>query len=177
MRETAIEEPPSPLESVREFWGQLKAEKIDLPPLGGGGSRLLLSPQGTKPGVLFSALMIAEPNSCLVVCSAASASSIPDAAAHAEFKGTCEKIQLANPLGGFAEIDDAATRARNRLLEADEVVANMTGGTTLMGLVIQRLVEEAQRLNRPVRRFALIDRRPPAEQDSNPFVQGEHHWL
>ena len=53
----------------------------------------------------------------------------------------------------------------------------MTGGTTLMGLVIQRLAEEAQRLYRPVRRFALIDRRTPAEQDSEPFVQGEHHWL
>ena len=80
-------------------------------------------------------------------------------------------------MGGFDEIDKAATQARQRLLDADEVIANMTGGTTLMGLVIQRLVEEAQRLDRPVRRFALIDRRTPAEQDSEPFVQGDDHWL
>lgn len=53
----------------------------------------------------------------------------------------------------------------------------VTGGTILMGLIVQRLVEEAQKLDRPVRRFALIDRQPPAEQDRDPFVQGEHHWL
>ena len=177
MREDALEQPPSSLKSVREFWNQLKVGKIDLPALGGGSGRLLLSPQGTRPGVLFSALKVAKPDSCLVVCSAQSASSIPDAAAHAAFEGTCENIQLADPLGGFDELNDAATQARQRLLSADEVVANMTGGTTLMGLVIQRLAEEAQRLDRPVRRFALIDRRPPAEQDSKPFVQGDHHWL
>lgn len=177
MREDALEQPPSSLKSVREFWNQLKVGKIDLPALGGGGGRLLLSPQGTRPGVLFSALKVTKPYRCLVVCSAKSASSIPCAVAHAEFKGTCEKIQLDNPLGGFDEIDDSAARVRQRLLDADEVVANMTGGTTLMGLVIQRLAEEAQRLDRPVRRFALIDRRPPAEQDSKPFVQGDHHWL
>ena len=46
-----------------------------------------------------------------------------------------------------------------------------------MGLIVQGLVEEAQKLDRSVRRFALIDRRPPAEQDRDPFVQGEHCWL
>ena len=177
MRVDPIEEPLDSLEEVRKFWNQLKVGSIGLPPLGGGGGRLLLSPQGTKPGVLFSALGVADPDNCLVVCSAASASSIPEAAAHASFDGQIEQIALTDPQGGFAEINDAATRARQRLLDADEIVANMTGGTTLMGLVIQRLVEEAQRLDRPVRRFALIDRRPPAVQDSDPFVQGEYHWL
>ena len=177
MRIDPLEEPPKSLKSVQEFWDQLKAGGIDLPLLGGGGGRLLLSPQGTKPGVLFSALKVAEPNSCLVVCSSASASSIPDAAAHASFEGQIEQIELTDPQGGFDEIDDAAEQVHPHLLNADEVIANMTGGTTLMGLVIQRLVEEAQRLDRPVRRFALIDRRPPADQDSNPYVQGEDHWL
>ncbi len=68
-------------------------------------------------------------------------------------------------------------QARPYLLGADEVIANMTGGTTLMGLVVQRLTEEAQKLDRSVRRFALIERRPPAEQDSDPFVQGDCRWL
>ena len=127
--------------------------------------------------MLFSALKVAEPDTCLVICSTASASSITDAAKHAGFSGRIEQIDLTDPYGGFDEIDDAAEQAHPHLLNADEVVANMTGGTTLMGLVIQRLVEEAQRLDRPVRRFALIDRRPPADQDSEPFVQGEDHWL
>ncbi len=46
-----------------------------------------------------------------------------------------------------------------------------------MGLLIQRLVEEARNLDRKVQRFALIDRRPPDEQDSDPFVQSEHYYL
>ena len=177
MRKEALEEPPTPLESVQESWDQLKQGKICLPLLGGGGGRLLLSPQGTKAGVLFSALKTAQPDSCLVVCSGASVSTICDAAKNAGFGDHIEQIILTDPHSGFAEIDGTVTQASPLLLAADEVVANTTGGTTLMGLVIQRLVEEAQKLDRPVRRFALIDRRPPAEQDSDPFVQGDAHWL
>ena len=88
-----------------------------------------------------------------------------------------KQIELADPHGGFDEIDKAAKQARRDLLDADEVLANMTGGTTLMGLIVQRLVEEAQKLDRTVRRFALIDRRLPVEQDSDPFVQSDCHWL
>ena len=33
------------------------------------------------------------------------------------------------------------------------------------------------RLNRPTRRFVLIDRRPPAEQDTDQFVPNEFRWL
>ena len=177
MRIDALEEPPASLEKVRQFWKQLKAGEIDLPELGGGGGQLLISPQGTRPGVLFSALKVAQPDTCLVICSAASASSIPEAAQHAGFDGCIDQIDLTDPHGGFDEIETAVEQARQMLLNADEVIANMTGGTTLMGLIVQRLSEEAQRLDRPVRRFALIDRRSPTEQDSDPFVQGDCHWL
>ena len=177
MREEALEEPPKPLEDVRHFWNQLKTGKIDLPQLGGGSGRLLLSPQGTRPGVLFSALKVARPDTCLVICSDASASSIPVAVEQAKFKGDIERIELTDPHSGFAEIDATAEHACRDLLNADEVLANMTGGTTLMGLIIQRLVEQAQKLDRTVRRFALIDRRPSVEQDSDPFVQSDCHWL
>ena len=176
MRFPPLEQPPN-LGKVRAFWNRLKAGDIDLPQLGGGGGKLLLSPQGTKPGVLFSALNTAEPDNCLIVCSAASASTICDAAKNAGFGGHIEQITLTDPHGGFDEIDAAVKQAYPYLLAADQVVANMTGGTTLMGLVLQGLVEEAQKLDRPVRRFALIDRRPPAEQDSDPYVQGAEHWL
>jgi len=35
----------------------------------------------------------------------------------------------------------------------------------------------ALRLDRRTRRFALIDRRWPGEQDANPYVPSEIHWL
>ncbi len=177
MREEVFEEAPKSLEAVRNFWNELKKGSVNLPPLGGNGGRLLLSPQGLRPGVLFSAIKVAQPDTCLMICSEASAGGILEAASHAGFEGRIEQVELIDPIGGFDEIDAVAERARVYLLCADQVIANMTGGSTLMGLIVQRLVEEAQKLDRPVKRFALIDRRPTEEQESNAFVQGEHHWL
>ena len=178
MRPEAFEQRPPFLADVREFWNGLREGRTKLPFLGGGKGKLLISPQGTRPGVLFSALKVTHPaDTCLVICSSASTGSIADAAKHAAFINDIEKIELTDPHGGFGEINTAVTQARRYLLEADEVVVNMTGGTTLMGIIVQRLAEEAQKLDRSVRRFALIDRRPTKEQDKNPFVQGDSHWL
>ena len=180
MRPEALERVPDSLGIVQEFWNQLKTDGLEakdgitLPPLGG---RLLISPQGRRPGVLFSALKVADPDTCLVICSDVSADSTCDAAREAGFKGHIEQIKLEDPLGGFAEIDAVAEGAHGYLSYADEVRANITGGTTLMGVIVQRLVEDAQELSRPVRRFALIDRRPQEEQDNDPFVEGDPHWL
>ena len=177
MRTDALEKPPSSLETVQCFWDRLKEGDIGMPLLGGGGGKLLISPQGTRPGALFSALKVAEPDSCLVLCSAISASGVCDAIEHANFTGSIHQIQMDDPQGGFSEIDEIIKQARHYLLYADEVVANMTGGTTLMGIVVQRLVEKAQGLDRSVKRFVLIDRRPSNEQEINPFVEGDSCWL
>ena len=178
MRGDPLEERPKLLEKVRGFWNGLRQGRTELPLLGGSHGKLLISPQGTRPGVLFSALKVTHPiNTCMVICSSASVSSITDATCHAAFAGKTESIELIDPHGGFKEITKAVDQVRPYLLEADEVVANMTGGTTLMGIIVQQLVEEAQKLDRPVRRFVLIDRRPPEQQDHDPFVQSDCHWL
>jgi len=182
MRPASMEQSPESLQSVRDFWNQLRAGEVDLPELGGGAGRLLISPQGNRPGVFFSALRTAQaagqpPQRCIVICSKQSAETVPEAARHAGYDGPCELLVLGDPFGGFAEIEPFVDRARRWLLEADTVLANLTGGTTLMGIVVQRLVEAAGKLDRPVRRFALIDRRPPADQDAEPYVQSEHFWL
>ena len=177
MRIDPLEQPPSSFETVQSFWGQLKEDQIDLPLLGGGEGKLLISPQGTRPGALFSALKVAEADSCLAICSATSASSVSEAAKHANFTGCIKQIELVDPHGGYDEINEIRKQACRYLLNADEVIANMTGGTTLMGIIVQQLVEDAQKLDRPVKRFALIDRRRSEDQESNPFVQGDPHWL
>ena len=178
MRVESFEERPGFLEDVRNFWNGLRQGKTELPPLGGSRGKLLISPQGTRPGVLFSALKVTHPaDICMVICSSASVDSITDASSHAAFAGSITPIELDDPHGGFDEIAEAVDQVRPHLLEADEVVANMTGGTTLMGIIVQQLVEEAQKLDRPVRRFVLIDRRQPEQQDRDPFVQSDCHWL
>ena len=178
MRVDSLEERPKFLEKVRNFWNSLRDGRTKLPPLGSSHGKLLISPQGTRPGVLFSALKVTHPaDTCMVICSSASVSSITDAASHAAFAGCIVPIELVDPHGGFDEITKVVTQVRPHLLETGEVVANMTGGTTLMGIIVQQLVEEAQKLDRPVRRFVLIDRRPPEVQDMDPFVQSGCHWL
>ncbi len=182
MRPPSMEVPPKSLESVREYWNRLRRGEVELPEFGGGAGRLLISPQGNQPGVLFSALKTVQqsdqpPDRCLVICSGQSAETVTEAARRAGYDGLWEKLVLEDPYGGFSEIDRLVAGARRWLFEADTVLANLTGGTTLMGVLVQQLVEQAQRLDRPVRRFALIDRRPPAEQDAHPYVQSEHHWL
>lgn len=180
MRSTVLKTEPKVLPDVKAFWDKLKKDEleatggVELPPLGG---RLLISPQGGSPGVLFSALKVANPDTCLVICSDASILSIDDAASTAGFKGHIEKIKLSDPIGGFAEIDAVTERVEGYLTYADKVIANITGGSTLMGVIVQRLVEDAQKLDCPVERFALIDRRPTEEQDKKPFVESDSHWL
>lgn len=53
---------------------------------------------------------------------------------------------------------------KHRLVEAGNVIINLTGGTTVKRYVVERIGEAARRLGCQVRRIALIDRRPAEEQ-------------
>jgi hypothetical protein len=177
MREESWESRPQTLVEVLNFWQRVRSGASPFPEFGGGGGRLLISPQGSRPGVLYSALKATESNRCLVVCSPQSSASVEEAADRATFTGKIDKLVVRDAFSGFGEISDLLKTARTALLQADKITANVTGGTTLMGIIVQRLVEEAQKLDRPVRRFALIDRRPPAAQESEPYIASESHWL
>ena len=85
MRVDAFEQRPTFLENVKNFWNGLREDSTELPALGGGQGKLLISPQGMRQGVLFSALNKVQPDTCLVICSETSADSIRDAACKAGF--------------------------------------------------------------------------------------------
>jgi len=177
MREDSWESRPQTLVEVLNFWQRVRSGESQFPEFGGGGGRLLISPQGSRPGVLYSALKARESDRCLVVCSPQSSASVEEAADRATFTGKIDKLVVRDAFSGFGEISDLLKTARAALLQADKITANVTGGTTLMGIIVQRLVEEAQKLDRPVLRLALIDRRPPAAQESAPYVASEVCWL
>jgi hypothetical protein len=86
-------------------------------------------------------------------------------------------LRLEDPYAGKDERKRIIREARRELAAADEVLVNITGGTTLMGVVAEDLAQEARRFARPVRRFALIDKRPPEQQKLEPFVEGDILWL
>lgn len=139
------------------------------------GPRLLVAPLGLAPGALFSAVRHLAPEQLLVVTSTQARGRLAEALAQAgrpELKRWV--IELADPHQGFGEIGGKLDeRLRRLLVAAGEVVVSLTGGTTALQYAAQRIGEEAERLGVAVRRVALIDRRPRAEQEAEPYVLGE----
>lgn len=173
------------LERIRNFWETLRAGpdwslSLGAPPAG----RVLVSPVGQRPGVLFSALRACltnreaeRPIACLAICSRETEKFIAEAANQAGHTGAIEPLRLDDPYGGTAEIQGMEKAAQRHLIGAKEVLVNVTGGTTLMGLAAEALANTARRLACPVRRFGLIDRRPPDQQEVDPYQTGEPFWL
>ena len=149
------------------------------------GGRVLVSPVGFRPGVVFSAVQAARANgggegltSCLVICSHETEGMIAEALGRAGFAGKYTPLVLEDAVaGGPAEIKRVVEETRAHFVGAAEVLVNVTGGTTLMGLIAEALAAEARSLACPVRRFGLIDRRPAGQQDADPYQTGEPFWL
>lgn len=147
------------------------------------GGLVLISPLGQRPGVLFSAVHAFRakahcvPDLCLVICSRQTQGSLAEATERAGYRGEIQPLCLDDPFGGRPEIERLVKDASPRLLRADKVFVNVTGGTTLMGLAAEALADKARSLARPVQRFGLIDRRDPHEQVTDPYRSGEPFWL
>ena len=174
------------LKQVRGFWeNTLRALPDYSLALGTSpGGRVLVSPVGQRPGVLFSAMRACLTNgdtelpvTCLAICSRETEGFIAEAARRAGHTGAIEPLRLDDPYGGTAEIRRLEKASQRYFVGAEEVLANVTGGTTLMGLAADALASTARRLARPVRRFGLIDRRPPDRQTDDPYQTGEPFWL
>ena len=174
------------LDRIRQYWNETlrNCPSIELSFGEQPGRRILVSPIGMRPGVLFSALKACksdwgsrDPDLCLVICSRETAGKIGEATDNAGYQGAVESLCLNNPFGEPAEIKKLAEASRYHFVGAENVVVNITGGTTLMGLVAEAVASTARGLACPVRRFGLIDRRSAAEQESDPWQAGEPFWL
>ena len=87
-------------------------------------------------------------------------------------------MRFEDAFGGGSDAIRRLTRtARRHFIGVTEVLVNVTGGTTLMGLAAEELAAAARSLACAVSRFGLIDRRPPARQDTDPYQAGEPFWL
>ena len=184
-RQDLVNDSKSQIESVLEYWKSTLRTLPDIPlSLGGSpGGRVLVSPIGLRPGVLFSAIHACkddgggEPDLVLAICSIETRDRIKEAIEHAEYSGPVEHLLLKDAFGGADEIKQMAKDSRRRFIGATEVLVNVTGGTTLMGLAAEELATAARNLACPVRRFGLIDRRPPRKQENDPYQPGEPFWL
>ncbi len=165
---------------VEGGWRMLKQApdwSLDVP--APGSAPLLVSAVGITPGPLYSALRACPtaPACVVVVCSEETRPHAEQALERAGCDAQIIPLTMADPVGGTGEIARLVESARPHLLQGSPVLVNLTGGTTLLGLVVERLASEAERLGRPVRRFGLIDRRPHDQQRADPFVVAEPYWL
>lgn len=166
------------LECVRNGWQWLRTQPDVSLRVPGIVRRLLVTPVGNVPGAFFSALYHAWPvDRCLSVCSPSSRPLVDQVLARFGQGLKVLFCELSDPYADEVRARKVATCARPILAEAEEVVLNLTGGTTLMGLVVEWLGQEAKRLGRRVRRLVVLDKRPREEQEHNSYVKGQAVWL
>jgi hypothetical protein len=88
-----------------------------------------------------------------------------------------QELIMDDPHAGIGEFDPLMESSFKWLAESDEVIANLTGGTSLMGVLVSRLVKEAENLQKRVQEFVLIDKRPFEQQQKNPWELGAINYL
>ncbi|NDD31390.1 MAG: hypothetical protein EB084_24325, partial [Proteobacteria bacterium] len=142
--------------------------------------RLVITPLGLAPGVLYAVARLLTPSHTLIVTSARGREREVEALTRAGFPDLRRTVRvLDDPFHCFDLAPKLATERaiRDLMLRHDEVVVNITGGTTAMQHVIERLGRESRALGKRTATVALIDRRDPAEQLAQPYVEGELVWL
>lgn len=168
------------VKNIESFWKDIRDVKKIWTPMrpGGGCGKFLVTAVGTMPGVLYSALKHAQPDSVFVVCTEKTRKGAQEAIEHARFdECRVEFVEMQQPFTGVDEIRDIKKLVRPKLAAADHVVANLTGGTTLMGVAVQALVEQCSMDGIQTHRLLLVDKRPHEEQSENPWVKSELRWL
>jgi hypothetical protein len=140
----------------------------------GRRGRVLVTPFGLSPGVLFTALRRLGPDLALVIASEESVPLLEEACQRAGWDpARVEVLRVADAHACFGDAARLAGGARPTLLEASAVLVNVAGGTTAMQYLAERLAGEALRLGIPTQRYACVDRRPRGEQEREPYVLGE----
>ncbi|MDR7491956.1 MAG: TIGR02221 family CRISPR-associated protein [Armatimonadota bacterium] len=144
----------------------------------GAAGRVLITPLGMSPGVLFTALRRLAPDQALVITSPEAEALVDHACQAAGWPADrAVRLVLEDAHACFRDVRRVLDWARPVLLEARAVVVNVTGGTTAMQYLAERVAGEATRLGIPTRRCALVDRRPPEEQRQQPYVLGDCVFL
>jgi hypothetical protein len=179
MREEAVH----PLDHERLAALFARAENILVQPPGGpllpvDDRTLLVTPLGLSPGVIYSAVKkIGRERiaGLLVVTSEQSVARLDEALKEAEAEDLPRDVlRMDDPFAGYSETKRLIdTALRRTLVTTGNITINLTGGTTVMQYVVERIGDAARELGCRVRRIALVDRRPVEEQRASPYVLGD----
>lgn len=170
------------LQQIMEHWQDDSFWRLERRPKYG---RLLLTPLGTSPGQLYTAILRAEPEVLFVLTSERALPCLREALQAAgrldllpaELGGgePNHVFILADPYMGYLEAKKISKDPRwaNVAPYSERIVCNVTGGTTVLWWCASTLADSAYRLGVPVQKIAVVDRRSHDEQQRDPFVLGE----
>lgn len=138
----------------------------------------MISPLGTTPGALFTAIKKAEPSHLLIVTSEQGKGLMPEILREAEREDLEPRfVILDDPFNDFEEAEDLIGNLRREhgldWIRAKKLVVNLTGGTTCLGWTAGRIGETLVKMSLKPRTVACIDRRHPDEQKRDPYKEGE----
>jgi CRISPR-associated DxTHG motif protein len=159
-------------ELLDTFGSWLDGERFSLP---AGKGRILLTPLGMSPGALYTVLRQGGPfDGLVVVASPQTVGTLDDCLSkvpHAPPRASCQCI----PVDPYApgRNRQCAKKIAGLLVDADEVAVNLTGGTTIMQFTVIQARDIVRNWHIPMVTYAALDRRAPAEQRDNPWVDGE----
>ena len=159
-----------------EKWRRLALLDLEMScRVGNPEGKLLIAALGVKPGACFSALRLIKPDRGLILVSSETNSRMDELLLAAGFgnSSAISTLSLEDPHSGFGELDSLVSSARPMLFAAEEVHVSVTGGTTLMGIAVEKLARAAEQMHKSVRRYALVDRRTSAAQEHDPYQLGE----
>lgn len=91
----------------------------------------------------------------------------------AGFSGEHQVILVNDPFTGVNEVDRVVTEAEKCLQDIQKVVINLTGGTSLLGYMVER-VRDRVRYGRQIDSVLAVDRRSYREREKNPYVVGKY---
>ncbi len=179
MKAETVKLPREPLQHLVFVEARQLLESVDTLEVRFGGTRnLLVSALGRSPGALFTALSHLRPDAAIVLTSEQASLRLPDTLKAADMPNLeVQPIVLQDPYRAFREAASVIAQCRPSLLSADRVVVNLTGGTTAMQYLAERVADEAKRLGIHVERVAVLDERPTVEQQADPFKLGAIEFL
>jgi hypothetical protein len=147
--------------------------------------RMLLTPLGTSPGQLYTAILRVEPEILFVLTSERALPGLREALQAAdrldllpvELGGSEPNhvFIMADPYAGYLEWRKIDKDPRWSVVApySERIVCNVTGGTTVLWWCANALADSAYRLGVPVQKIAVVDRRSHDDQQQDPFVLGE----
>jgi len=152
--------------------------------------KLLIVPLGLSPGVLYSAALLSRFDDLLVIFSEQTRPLLPSTISEIRKSRRVPDQNVFTLLLGDAHYDfipagqlkdftviplkGEQVSVEHFLCNYDSVEGCITGGTTAMQYIVERLLDVARGVGVfRINRFALIDRRPPEEQRAHPFILGD----